>query len=218
MADRGPDRRSEGRGNEALASPARLDRLPILAFHRRLLWLIGAGMFFDSFDIYLAGSVLGELVHNGWSSIPLNARFISATFIGMVIGAARGRLARRPLRAQVHLSVQSGDLRRGLARLRGGARHGLADRRAVRRRHRARRGDRHRLRDHAGVHAALASWPLGGVAVAHDQFRPVRLDAAELADHPGVRLAADVRASPGSAPSACFGYGRRCRNRRAGSS
>lgn len=66
----------------------RLDRLPILPFHRRLLWLIGAGMFFDSFDIYLAGSVLGELVHNGWSSIPLNARFISATFIGMLIGAA----------------------------------------------------------------------------------------------------------------------------------
>jgi MFS transporter, putative metabolite:H+ symporter len=45
-------------------------------------------MFFDSFDIYLAGSVLGELVHNGWSSIPLNARFISSTFIGMLIGAA----------------------------------------------------------------------------------------------------------------------------------
>jgi len=54
--------------------------LPILAFHRRLLWLIGAGMFFDSFDIYLAGSLLGELVHSGWSSIELNARFISATF------------------------------------------------------------------------------------------------------------------------------------------
>ena len=66
----------------------RLDRLPILPFHRRLLWLIGAGMFFDSFDIYLAGSVLGELVHNGWSSVPLNARFISATFVGMLIGAA----------------------------------------------------------------------------------------------------------------------------------
>jgi putative MFS transporter len=66
----------------------RLDRLPILPFHRRLLWLIGAGMFFDSFDIYLAGSVLGELVHNGWSSIPRNAHFISATFIGMLIGAA----------------------------------------------------------------------------------------------------------------------------------
>ncbi len=67
---------------------ARLDRLPILPFHRRLLGLIGAGMFFDSFDIYLAGSVLGELVHGGWSDLGLNARFISATFIGMVIGAA----------------------------------------------------------------------------------------------------------------------------------
>ncbi len=66
----------------------RLDRLPILPFHRRLLWLIGAGMFFDSFDIYLAGSVLGELVHSGWSTVPLNARFISATFVGMLIGAA----------------------------------------------------------------------------------------------------------------------------------
>lgn len=72
------------RGNIA----GRLDRLPILPFHRRLLWLIGAGMFFDSFDIYLAGSVLGELVHNHWSTVPLNARFISATFVGMLIGAA----------------------------------------------------------------------------------------------------------------------------------
>ena len=67
---------------------ARLDRLPILPFHRRLLTLIGAGMFFDSFDIYLAGSVLGDLVHSGWSDIATNARFISATFVGMAIGAA----------------------------------------------------------------------------------------------------------------------------------
>ncbi len=67
---------------------ARLDRLPILPFHRRLLFLIGAGMFFDSFDIYLAGSVLGSLLHDGWSDLPSNARFISATFVGMVIGAA----------------------------------------------------------------------------------------------------------------------------------
>jgi putative MFS transporter len=66
---------------------ARLDRLPILPFHRRLLVLIGAGMFFDSFDIYLAGSVLGVLVSSGWSNLDLNARFISATFVGMLIGA-----------------------------------------------------------------------------------------------------------------------------------
>ena len=79
--------RGGGAGRVTASAAFRLDRLPILPFHRRLLWLIGAGMFFDSFDIYLAGSVLGELVHNGWSSVPLNARFISGTFVGMVIGA-----------------------------------------------------------------------------------------------------------------------------------
>ncbi len=67
---------------------ARLDRLPILPFHRRLLFLIGAGMFFDSFDIYLAGSVLGALLHSNWSDLAANARFISATFVGMLLGAA----------------------------------------------------------------------------------------------------------------------------------
>ncbi len=41
---------------------ARLDRLPISGFHKRVLWLIGTGMFLDSFDIYLAGGVLGALV------------------------------------------------------------------------------------------------------------------------------------------------------------
>lgn len=77
--------------NPGLASPssaARLDRLPILPFHRRLLGLVGAGMFFDGFDVYLAGSVLGSLVGTGWSTVELNARFISATFVGMLIGAA----------------------------------------------------------------------------------------------------------------------------------
>jgi MFS transporter, putative metabolite:H+ symporter len=66
---------------------ARLDRLPLSRFHRRILWLIGAGMFFDSFDIYLTGGVLGALVKSGWSSMALNASFISVTFIGVLIGS-----------------------------------------------------------------------------------------------------------------------------------
>jgi MFS transporter, putative metabolite:H+ symporter len=66
---------------------ARLDRLPLSRFHRRILWLIGAGMFFDSFDIYLTGGVLGALVKSGWSSMELNASFISATFVGVLIGS-----------------------------------------------------------------------------------------------------------------------------------
>jgi putative MFS transporter len=66
---------------------ARLDRLPTSRFHRRILWLIGGGMFLDSFDIYLAGGVLGALTRSGWSSMTLNAAFLSSTFIGMLIGA-----------------------------------------------------------------------------------------------------------------------------------
>ncbi|MET7244047.1 MFS transporter [Methylobacterium sp. EM32] len=71
----------------AYSAGARLDRLPISGFHRRILWLIGAGMFFDSFDIYLAGGILGALVKDGWSDLSFNAAFISATFVGMVIGS-----------------------------------------------------------------------------------------------------------------------------------
>ncbi len=67
---------------------ARLDRLPISRFHYGLLGLIGAGMFFDGFEIYLQGSVLAALVAAGWSTPQMNANFISATFAGMVLGAA----------------------------------------------------------------------------------------------------------------------------------
>lgn len=66
---------------------ARLDRLPICGFHWRILGLIGAGMFLDAFDIYLAGGVLGAVLKQGWSTLEMNAWFVSATFVGMTIGA-----------------------------------------------------------------------------------------------------------------------------------
>ncbi|ALM82455.1 MFS transporter [Bordetella sp. N] len=66
---------------------ARLDRLAVSPFHRRILCLIGAGMFLDSFDIYLAGGVLAALGKSGWSTMESNATFLSATFVGMLIGA-----------------------------------------------------------------------------------------------------------------------------------
>lgn len=65
----------------------RLDRLPILSFHKRLLLLVGAGLFFDAFDIYLANSVLAALVQEGWSTVQKNAAFLSATAFGMLIGS-----------------------------------------------------------------------------------------------------------------------------------
>ena len=71
---------------------ARLDRLPLGAFHRRILALIAAGMFFDAFDIYLQGSLLGALVHDGWSTPAINASFLSYTFLGMLVGACAAGL------------------------------------------------------------------------------------------------------------------------------
>ncbi|HEY3597226.1 MAG TPA: MFS transporter [Paraburkholderia sp.] len=66
---------------------ARLDRLPMSAFHRRIMWLIGIGMFFDGFDIYVASTVLGATLQSGFSTLSENALFVSLTFLGMMIGS-----------------------------------------------------------------------------------------------------------------------------------
>ncbi|MEJ8310607.1 MFS transporter [Agrobacterium larrymoorei] len=72
---------------QTAAVSQRLDRLPILPFHKRILTLVGAGLFFDAFDIYLANSVLGALVQDGWSTVDKNAAFLSATAFGMLLGS-----------------------------------------------------------------------------------------------------------------------------------
>jgi MFS transporter, putative metabolite:H+ symporter len=66
---------------------ARLDRLPIGRFHWRLVGLIGAGLFLDGFEIYLAGGVIGLLVKTGWTDLGSGAQFISAGVFGMMLGA-----------------------------------------------------------------------------------------------------------------------------------
>jgi putative MFS transporter len=70
-----------------VASGARLDRLPISKFHWRLLGLIGAGMFLDGFEVYLAGGVIGLLVKTSWTDLASGAQFVSAGVFGMVLGA-----------------------------------------------------------------------------------------------------------------------------------
>ena len=66
---------------------ARLDRLPVSAFHRRILILIGIGMFFDGYDVYVAATVLGATLNSHFSTLAQNAQFVSVTFIGMMIGS-----------------------------------------------------------------------------------------------------------------------------------
>ena len=71
----------------AVNAGARLDRLPISSFHYRIFWLVGAGMFFDGYDLYVAGGVLASVVQTKFSTVPQNLQFISLTFVGMTLGA-----------------------------------------------------------------------------------------------------------------------------------
>jgi MFS transporter, putative metabolite:H+ symporter len=71
----------------AVNAGARLDRLPISSFHYRIFWLVGAGMFFDGYDLYVAGGVLASLIQTRFSTLPQNLQFISLTFVGMTLGS-----------------------------------------------------------------------------------------------------------------------------------
>src|ERR1700736_2478744 len=71
----------------AVNAGARLDRLPVSSFHYRIFWLVGAGMFFDGYDLYIAGGVLASAIQTKFSTAPQNLQFISLTFVGMTLGA-----------------------------------------------------------------------------------------------------------------------------------
>jgi hypothetical protein len=71
----------------AVNAGARLDRLPISSFHYRIFWLVGAGMFFDGYDLYVGTAVLPALLQSKFSTLAQNAQFVSFTFFGMTIGA-----------------------------------------------------------------------------------------------------------------------------------
>ena len=73
--------------SDMVQSGRRLDALPISSFHKRMFWLIGAGMFFDGYDLYVGTSVLGSTVSSGFSTLAQNAQFVSMTFLGMTLGA-----------------------------------------------------------------------------------------------------------------------------------
>jgi len=66
---------------------ARLDRLPISSFHYRIFALVGAGMFFDGYDLYVAAGVLASTIKSGFSTAAQNSQFLSLTFVGMTIGS-----------------------------------------------------------------------------------------------------------------------------------
>jgi putative MFS transporter len=49
--------------------------------------MIGLGLFFDAFDLYMASGVMVGLVASGWATMASNAHFLSAGALGALIGA-----------------------------------------------------------------------------------------------------------------------------------
>jgi putative MFS transporter len=66
---------------------ARLDRLPITSFHRRMVWLLGYIFFFELGDLNSFGFA-APAVRAAWHlSIVTIGRITSASFVGMFVGA-----------------------------------------------------------------------------------------------------------------------------------
>ncbi|ATY83971.1 MFS transporter [Kyrpidia spormannii] len=67
---------------------ARLDRLPVTSLHRKLMWLVGIGVFFDLYDVFLAGIMVNVFKSTFGIGAGQQSAFIAAGFIGMFVGAA----------------------------------------------------------------------------------------------------------------------------------
>jgi len=104
------------------AVTTRIDRLPVTAFHRKLLVVAGVGWMFDAMDVGLVSFVVAALVKE-WQLQPLQAGFISsAGFAGMFVGAAlAGLLADRfGRKAMFQATMAMYSVATGLCALAGG--------------------------------------------------------------------------------------------------
>ncbi|MDR8068669.1 MFS transporter [Burkholderia cenocepacia] len=100
-----PPAASAGAGADAAALPGRrvtlgdfMDDLPVGALHRFVVWVIGIGLFFDMYEIFLVSTIGSALQHEyGLSRQSADFKLLLASaFIGMFVGAmCLGSLADR---------------------------------------------------------------------------------------------------------------------------
>ena len=70
-----------------VSAATRLDRLPITSFHRRMMWLLGYIFFFELGDLN-SFAFAAPAVRESWAlSLNTISNIISASFIGMFVGA-----------------------------------------------------------------------------------------------------------------------------------
>ncbi|MFG1791400.1 MFS transporter [Nocardia sp. NPDC049149] len=77
-------------GRESL----RLDELPVRPIHRKLVVLVGAGLFFDLYELFLAGTITGVLKQELHLSTFQLSGIVASAFAGQFLGAlVIGRLS-----------------------------------------------------------------------------------------------------------------------------
>src|ERR1700676_1959771 len=72
------------------SSAARLDRLPIVSFHRQILWLMAFIFFFELGSINTFAFAAPAIMKSWNLSVSTISFIISATFFGMFVGATSG--------------------------------------------------------------------------------------------------------------------------------
>lgn len=82
------------RASEAAADPAqvqdiisRVDRAHETTMFHRIVALVAAGMLMDSIDVYIGSAVASSALATGWSTVKQNSTFMSAGFLGLLIGS-----------------------------------------------------------------------------------------------------------------------------------
>ncbi|RJQ75799.1 MFS transporter [Pseudonocardiaceae bacterium YIM PH 21723] len=74
----------------------RLDRLPVTRTHRRATVIVGLGLFFELYEVFLAGTISSVLVTEFKLSKSALPPLLASTFLGMFVGAVvLGRFADR---------------------------------------------------------------------------------------------------------------------------
>src|SRR5581483_5093519 len=82
-----PPSTGAGGGRREAGPLARLDRLPVWPYERKLLWIVGAGYFFAFFDIVtisFAAPVIATQFHVSKATVTLS---VTSSLIGYIIGA-----------------------------------------------------------------------------------------------------------------------------------
>ncbi|AOK23384.1 MFS transporter [Burkholderia ubonensis] len=79
-----------------------MDDLPVGALHRFVVWVIGVGLFFDMYEIFLVGTIGAALQHeyglnpqSGDFKLLLASAFIGMFFGAMCVGSLADRIGRR---------------------------------------------------------------------------------------------------------------------------